>query len=91
MRVALYSIYKASKKEPLVELLQRIHQAFLDSGIRDPAVNFSFTDAPVVGFTSSVDRALKKFPKLEAFRCSRALFPGSPETAADLELSWNAG
>src|SRR5581483_7988622 len=40
-----------------------------------------FSDAPVAGFTSAVDRALKKFPKLEPFHCSRALLPGSPSIA----------
>lgn len=81
VRVALLTTYHASKKEPLTELLQRIHQAFLDSGLRDPLVHFSFGDAPVPGFTSAVDRALRKFPKLEEFRCSRALLQGSLDVA----------
>ncbi len=81
MRVALFTTYQASRKEPLVELLKRIHQAFVDSGLDCPPVRFSFTDAPVPGFTSVVERALKKYPKLEPFRCTRALLPGSAETA----------
>lgn len=81
MRVALFATYRVSKKEPLAELVQRIHQAFLDSGLREHRVSFSFADAPVPGFTSAVDRALKRFPQLQQFRCSHALMPGSGEVA----------
>ena len=77
MRVVLVTNYHASRKEPLVELLERIHQAFLDSGLRDPRVHFTLGDAPVPGFASAVSRALKKFPKLEPFHCSHPLLPGS--------------
>lgn len=79
MRVALLTTYRTSKKEPLVELLQRIHETFLASGLHDPIVHFSFSDAPAPGFTSAVERASKKFPKLEQFRCSRTMLPASSE------------
>jgi hypothetical protein len=67
MRVALLTKFAASKKEQLAVLLERIHAAFLASGPSGPLIQFSFCDAPVPGFVSSVDRVLKRHPQLERF------------------------
>ena len=45
MRVALVTTFQANKKEPLATLLGRIHAAFLEAGLGEPAIEFSFSDA----------------------------------------------
>ncbi len=78
MRVALLTTFVASKKEPLAEMLQRIHQAFSGAGLGEPAIRFNFGDAPLRGPVSSVDRALKRYPELERFVTSASPMPGIP-------------
>ena len=75
MRVALLTTFAADRKEPLAALVARIHRAFFDAGLGAPAIEFSFADAPVAGFTSGVDRALKKHPAMARFE-SRTDLPG---------------
>ncbi len=65
MRVALLTTYTASRKEPLVAMMDRVHQGFLDAGLQ-PFIHFNFADGGVVSF-SSVDRVLKRHPELERF------------------------
>lgn len=78
MLVALYTTFTASKKEPLALLLERIHTAFLTADLGEPATRFSFSDAPVPGFTSSVDRVLKKYPELQRFFSDGPVMAGIP-------------
>jgi hypothetical protein len=66
MRVALLTTFVASRKEPLAAMIDRVHQAFLDSGLGEPAIQFTFGDGPLTGI-SSVDRVLKRHPELEGF------------------------
>ena len=49
MRVALLHTFVASKKEPLAAMLDRVHQAFLDSGLGEPVIRFNFGDPQVGG------------------------------------------
>ncbi len=65
MRVALLTSFPASRKEPLVAMMDRVHQGFLDAGLQ-PFVRFNFADGGVVSF-SSVDRVLKRHPELARF------------------------
>ena len=44
MRVAILNTFAASRKEPLVAMMDRVHQAFLDSGLGDPVIRFNFGD-----------------------------------------------
>jgi hypothetical protein len=67
MRVALLTTFAASRKEPFAEMLQRIHQAFSEAGLSEPAIRFNFGDAPVGSSISSVDRVLKRHPQLARF------------------------
>jgi hypothetical protein len=76
MRVALLTTFVASKKDPLASVMARIHQAFLDAGLGEPAVRFNFGDAPLPGFVSSVDRVLKRHRELERFVTSASPMPG---------------
>jgi hypothetical protein len=78
MHVRLVTTFRASKKEPLAVLLERIHAAFLSSGLGEPAVQVSLSDAPVPGFVSSVDRVLKRYPILSRFESRSSLVPGTP-------------
>jgi hypothetical protein len=41
MRVALLTSFAASRKEPLVAMMDRVHQGFLDSGLREPFIRFN--------------------------------------------------
>ncbi len=77
MQIALFITFRANRKEPLAVLLERIHAAFLASSL-DPAVQFSLSDAPLPGFTSSVDRVLKRHPNLRRFLSDSATMPGGP-------------
>lgn len=82
MRIALLTSFAASRKEPLAAVVTRIHQAFHDAGLGQPAVRFNFGDAPAIqvlpGFhhVSSVDRVLKRHPELERFVTSADPMPG---------------
>ena len=53
MRVALLTSFAASRKEPLVAMMDRVHQGFLDSGLPEPFVRFNFADGMVVTFRPS--------------------------------------
>jgi hypothetical protein len=78
VHVVLQTTFRANKKEPLAELLERIHAAFIASGLCEPALQFSFSDAPVPGFVSSVDRVLKRHPDLNRFVSTAAYGPNGP-------------
>ena len=76
MRVALVTTFQANKKEPLATLIARIHAAFLEAGLGEPPIEFSFSDAPTLGFVSSVDRVLKRHPALQRFLSTGSTMPG---------------
>jgi hypothetical protein len=65
--------FAASRKEPLVVMMDRVHQGFLDAGLQ-PVIHFNFADGGVVSF-SSVDRVLKKHPELERFVTDKSPAP----------------
>jgi hypothetical protein len=79
MRVALHTTFAASRKEPLVAMLNRVHQAFLDAGLGEPTLRFTFSDAPLAGFVSSVDRVLKRLPDMARFLATNSPLPGFPD------------
>ncbi len=66
MRVALITTFAASRKEPLVEMMNRVHQGFLDAGLGEPTIRFSLGDG-LLGGVSAVDRVLKRHSELERF------------------------
>ncbi|MGA8075206.1 MAG: hypothetical protein WB995_17155 [Candidatus Acidiferrales bacterium] len=78
MRVALLITFAASKKEPLVAMMDRVHQAFIDAGLGEPAIRFTLADAMVGGSVSSVDRVLKRHPELERFVTTAVQMPQIP-------------
>ena len=79
MLVASVTTFSASRKEPLAVLLERIHTAFLTADLGEPATHFSLSDAPAYpGFTSSVDRVLKRYPELQRFFSDDSVMPGIP-------------
>jgi len=78
MRVALLTTFAATRKEPLGEVVARIHKAFADAGLPEPEIRFNFGDAPLPGFVSSVDRVLKRHPELKRFVTDAAPMPGIP-------------
>lgn len=81
MRVALFTTFKATRKEPLAEMFQRVHRGFLSAGLHDLQIKFTFADAPVAGFTSSIARVTKRFPSLEPLVIDRIL-PGGASMRA---------
>ena len=54
MRVALLTTFVASRKEPLAEMLQRIHQAFSGAGLGEPAIRFNFGDTQLSSSVSAL-------------------------------------
>jgi hypothetical protein len=78
VRVALLTTFVASRKEPLAEVLQRIHQAFSGAGLGEPAIRFNFSDGSLFGSVSSVDRVLKLYPELARFVTTAVAMPLIP-------------
>jgi hypothetical protein len=76
LKVALLTTFAASKKEPLVAMMNRIRQALLDNELGEPSIRFNFGDPLVPGFTSSVDRVLKRYPDLKRFVTDAEPMPG---------------
>ena len=68
MHVALQTVFKADRKEPLAAMLARIHAAIVATGMAEPHVRFTLTDPLVPGSVSAVARALKRHPELDRFR-----------------------
>ncbi len=64
MHLAMHTIFAASRKEPLADVLERVHAAFIAADFGEPHVQFVLSDSRGV---SSVDRVLKRFPSLERF------------------------
>ena len=58
-------------------MMDRIHQAFLDTGLGEPVIRFNFGDWMVTG-VSSVDRVLKRHPELDRFVTTASPMPGIP-------------
>jgi len=77
MRVALFTTFRASRKDPLAGELERIHAAFL-AGPGAPAVRFVMADAPMGLMTSGLDRVLKRFPQMKQFLAELPPYPGGP-------------
>ena len=67
MRVALLTTFAASRKDPLGDMVARIHHAFLTAGIGEPTIWFLLADGIVPGSVSCVDRVLKRHPELRRF------------------------
>lgn len=61
MKVAVQIDYKADRKEPFGALVRRIVAAFEDAGL-EAVIEAAFSDSPVPGGVSAIDRALKKYP-----------------------------
>ena len=78
MRVALLTTFAANKKDPLASVMERIHRAFRDAGLGEPAVHFDFGDTSTRAFVSSVDRVLKRHPELARFMTTASPRPGIP-------------
>ncbi len=76
MLIALFTSFAASRKEPLVEMLERVHAGFIAAGFGEPLIRFSLADAPIlpqanalgVRHVSSVERVLKRWPALGKFQ-----------------------
>ena len=64
MHLAMLTTFAASKKEPLADVLARVHAAIIAADFGEPQVQFVLADSRGV---SSVDRVLKRFPSLERF------------------------
>lgn len=78
MRVVLQTSFAASKKEPLVEMLNRVRQGFVDAGL-EPFIRFNLADGMAVS-SSIVDRAVKRYPDLARFVTEAPPMPGLPPT-----------
>ncbi len=78
MQVALLTTFIVTKKEPLAVLLERIHSAFLAADLGEPSILFTFSDAPVPGTRSIIDRLLKKYPDFARLAGERTGIPNVP-------------
>ena len=78
IRVLLNTEFAASRKEPLVEMFDRIVNGFKDAGLGSPAIHFSLSDSSLAGRVSSVDRVLKRFPDMQRFFDESSIMPAIP-------------
>jgi hypothetical protein len=79
MLIAVFTTFAVSRKEPLGDVVKRIHEGFLAAGFGEPRVHFVMTDPPgslegglaqqITGIkqVSSIARVLKRWPELERF------------------------
>ena len=79
MLIAVFTTFAVSRKEPLGDVVKRIHEGFLAAGFGEPRVHFAMTDPPgslegglaqqITGIkqVSSIARVLKRWPELERF------------------------
>ena len=75
MLMAVFTTFAVSRKEPLGEVVERVHAAFAAAGFGEPAVRFSMSDPPetpnaaALGIkrVSSAARVLKRWPELDRF------------------------
>jgi hypothetical protein len=79
IQIAMFTAFAAGRKEPLADMIGRVHAAFIAAGFGEPSVCFTLADAPgspemsvVTAATrikrvSSVGRVLKRWPRLEKF------------------------
>ncbi|HEY2446397.1 MAG TPA: hypothetical protein VGI20_11740 [Rhizomicrobium sp.] len=79
MHIAVFTTFAASRKEPLVEMLERVHAGFVASGLGEPRISFALSDPPGTAETSlvsaalgikrvsSVERVQKRWPELKGF------------------------
>src|SRR5215831_10460754 len=81
MQLALLTNFAASRKEPLADMIKRVHSAILKSGLGEPAITFAFSEGPFQN-VSSVDRVLKRYPELERFAQVFAAQPLAPQSGA---------
>jgi hypothetical protein len=87
MRFALHSTLAASKKEPLGEMIDRIHSAFLQGGMPEPAIRFQLADSFLPNTVSAVDRVLKRHPEMERFLADVSHTPPHPQARRLTNLS----
>jgi hypothetical protein len=81
MHLAMLTTFAASRKEPLANVLERVHAAIIAANFGEPHVQFELADSRGV---SSVDRVLKRFPSLERF--TKSIQP-TPAVAAVKAIS----
>lgn len=81
MHLAMLTTFAASRKEPLADVLERVHAAIIAADFGEPHVQFVLADSRGV---SSVDRVPKRFPSLERF--TKSLQP-TPAVAAVKAIS----
>lgn len=92
MFVAVFSVFAASRKDPLIDMIERVHAGFLAAGLGEPTVRFRLSDPPlsaeiaavqaIAGTkrVSSIARVLKRWPELERFaRTAGSVGPGRAE------------
>src|SRR5882724_7900758 len=77
MQLALLTTFAASRKEPVAEVLERVHAAIMASGQGEPSVMFTLSDGPIVR-VSSIDRMLKRRPELKRFEQTTSPYPNGP-------------
>jgi hypothetical protein len=86
MRVVLLTQFAASRKEPLVAMMDRVHQGIVDAGLPEPFIRFNFGDGlPVT--TSIVDRVLKRYPELARFVTEAPPVPSMPNIRGARRIS----
>src|SRR5579862_7419312 len=79
MLLAVFTTFAASRKEPLVDVVERVREGFLTAGFGEPSIRFSLSDhfgsketdvlTHMLGVkrVSSIERVLKRWPQLERF------------------------
>ena len=88
MLIAVFTTFAASRKEPLIDTVERVHAAFVAAGFGEPLVRFALSDHAATPMTealgvkrvSSIERVLKRWPSLERFARGVGAAPGTSAT-----------
>src|SRR6516164_1002040 len=99
MHIAIFTTFAASKKEPLAEMVERVHGAFVGAGLGEPLIRFILSDHADMPVTaalgikrvSSIERVLKRWPELERFVRSVGPMTGMQATARVLRNQAESG
>jgi hypothetical protein len=75
--------FAVNKKETLSEMVGRVRQAFLEAGLAEPTIRFTFVDSALKK-GAPVDRVLKRHPEMERFLAFRPLIPSDSTQSRQL-------
>ena len=72
MLIAVFTTFAASRKEPLVDTVERIHAGFVTAGFGEPTIRFTMSDPPGSAELSAVQAVMGTGQDADAARSAAA-------------------